>query len=676
MGSKTYIGGYTLAHPPPAGHPDVGMFVQALFEEAMAERERLRLPERWKRSYALRAGHHYEDTSIGLPARAKKKLALNITFSFIERTVANLNSRTPIAEVKPMRGGNLVMTDYNEETEKVEFKEVETMDVDLDNWRNGVTSNFNQLIKSWWGDTEQDELTLQTCYKMETYGVTIEKHAFDRKRGEPTTIVVDPFSFFPAPGNWKQLDKAPYIIHGYPMEVSAARETFENDKIQADDKYDILGRERELYRPLVNSTAPGALNYYPQGFTFNTSGQGATEPINCFVAECWIKDRVNTWTDEDGEQRPYPGGIRVIQICNDGGLVLTDMPNPNVQRQAPDHLQANTWGYDHYPFTIGESYHDDASIWGMSAPEQIYDIQIKIDELITRIIQYVYLQIWPILILPKDCNIPDAHLTNRPGVILQPPIGSMSSFIRFLQPANPPETVWRLFSTLLDMFGRIYAIEDIDRGDAPGNIVAASAISALQERNAVLMRHKIRAVHKMVRSRGRWAISGYQNFGIHPTEIDIDGSAREFRGIEAIGQKYNYVVESGGSYARTTAQEQELAMQMFAAGLADQKFVIETLNVPGKKELLERMGENQLDQAFNILVQAGYPPDGMMEDGTQLPPLEVLQQILSAPQHGPPNNGGANNMPKLSGPGGPTAAPVPRPPLSEQNAEGQGNAPL
>ncbi|MCK5681159.1 hypothetical protein KAI46_10165, partial [bacterium] len=164
-----------------------------------------------------------------------------------------------------------------------------------------------------------------------------------------------------------------------------------------------------------------------------------------------------------------------------------------------------------------------------------------------------------------------------------------------------------------------------DRGVAPSGVIAAQAIVALQERGAVMMQAKIRSVDYLVRQRGRCAISFFQNFGQLMTTIDVQGDMVPIQGIMFLGRSFNYIVESGSTVARTTLQTQEQAMGLYKEGAIDRRALLETLNFPGYKEIVERSGEGQLDQALQILIDAGM--DEQEAKG--------LRQYLLQPQGGP-----------------------------------------
>jgi hypothetical protein len=155
----------------------------------------------------------------------------------------------------------------------------------------------------------------------------------------------------------------------------------------------------------------------------------------------------------------------------------------------------------------------------------------------------------------------------------------------------------------------VSSIEDADRGDVPNRVVFGAAIAALQERGAVLIRDKIRAVDYLVRMRGRCAISFYQNFGIFPELINAQGTFKEIRGIDLAGREFNYVVESGSTVAKTSLKVQEQAENLYKMGAIDRQALLETLNFPNWKEIIERLGEGQLAHALQILVQAGLPQE-------------------------------------------------------------------
>lgn len=178
-----------------------------------------------------------------------------------------------------------------------------------------------------------------------------------------------------------------------------------------------------------------------------------------------------------------------------------------------------------------------------------------------------------------------------------------------MQIPDLPQTFFMVLDLIVKFFDRVYQIEDADRGQAPKGIIAASAIVALQERNQMLMQTKVVAIDYLVEERTKWAIGLYQNFGTRPDTVNVGDQPVPFSGTEYAGRKFNYVVESGSTTPRTSLQTQELAFQLRQTGNISQRGLLEAINWPNYKEELERTAESQLDQALQILIDAGLPEE-------------------------------------------------------------------
>ena len=356
-----------------------------------------------------------------------------------------------------------------------------------------------------------------------------------------------------------------------------------------------------------------------------------------------------------GQRDKYPGNIRVVTITNHGRLMLEDRPNPNINPALPREVSCKTYLYDHYPFYKANSYEDTTSSWGFAAAEQVGDINLEIDEIVTRITNYIKRVTNPPLVIPKDTGITKQMITNEPGLILRPISTASAAGIKYLQVPNLPADFFQALDILIKFFDRIYSIEDADRGAVPNRIVSGAAIAALQERGAVLIRAKIRAVDYLVRMRGRCAISFFQNFGIFPELINAQGTAQQVRGIDLAGREFNYLVESGSTVAKTSLQVQEQAENLYKEGVIDRQAYLETINFPDWKKIIERVGEGQLGQAIQILIQAGLPEDMG----------KALYQQLMQPQGGP------GNKPQDAGAGDGATPPAGAPPPLAKTEQGQ-----
>jgi hypothetical protein len=201
----------------------------------------------------------------------------------------------------------------------------------------------------------------------------------------------------------------------------------------------------------------------------------------------------------------------------------------------------------------------------------------------------------------------ESSIQNAGRLLLMPTVPNAR--IEFMPVPNLPQTFFEVLNLIVRFFDRIYQIEEADRGVAPGGVIAAQAIVALQERNAVLMQAKTAAIDYLAQQRSRWAIGLYQNFGTRPDSVNVGDEAVEFYGVKYASGKYNYVIESGSTMPRTSLQTQELAFKLYEERAIGQKGLLEALNWPNWREELERTAESQVDQALKILIDSGLPED-------------------------------------------------------------------
>ena len=630
---------WSLSNLPPEGHKDVGGFAYSLFDAAMAERDRLCLEARWNDNHRLYRNQHFADSSLAsLIRKSKKRLSLNFLAANIQRTVANITARAPVAMAQSVDGAD-----------------------------NGADDVMSEKLSQWNNMEEQQASLTSSVFNQEIYGITIEKAVYDAKRKAPRPVVLDQFAGLPAPGNWRTLNDAPYMIHLYTLPVDSAEKRFEVEGLTDDaDISQILGEEREENALAVPTHTVGAR----EGVVPVSAGHVPTSPKpkdrlfyqdRCLIAEIWVRDystvkrkrmveEMDPATGEplvfeiEEEVPRYPGGIRVITITNKGNKVLSDTMNPNVNWELPTEMVENSYLYDRFPFYKSNSYEDTTSLWGFSMAEMVADINLAIDDLWSMIASYLRMALHPPLILPQDCNIPLSKVRYIPRLVLQPASSNTANAIRWLEMPTPPSWLFQALDTLLAFFDRISQVEDADRGSAPGQVVAASAIQMLQERGAVLVRAKIRAVDRLVRERGRCFISFYQNFNADPEAVTVGDQQYQLRGLDMLPFKFDYIVESGSTVAKTEAQQQQQAMELYAAGAIDRRALLEKLKFDKWKEVIERMGENELDTALNVLMAAGMPEDMAMQ----------LRQMLMQPQGGP------GDSPNVGQPGAPAQAGTPK----------------
>ena len=622
---------WNLSNVPPVGHKDVAAFANNLFEISRIELERLGKHKDLLANYSLYRGK----TIDGIKGRSAGITPVNLYFANIERTVANITAREPVGEV-----------------------------VDLDGTdQDGAEDILSSKLRKWWKETNQQTKIRSSARTMEIYGIIVEKPAWHKVLERPNITISDPYSFYPAPGFYEDIDTdIPFCTFAYLKYVDAMEKEFSVENLVPDEAYDLLGTVREEYKGTGSAGLDVSLTgRYQDPMTIaGTSGRGVSEKKleRCLVKEVWLRDYstkivteeypvVDPATempaiDEQGEMvvkiekrkvKIYPDGVRKITIAatssgdTGGFVVLDDCANPNINPNLPVEIAETTHPWGRIPAYHANSYKDLISLWGFAAAEQVGDLIVKINKIISRLINYVINVMSPPLIVQKHCGITkemiEGGLKKAGRLILMPT--SPNARIEFMQIPNLPSTFFQVLEVIVGFFDRVYAIESADRGQAPRGVIAAAAIISLQERNQQLMQSKTAAVESLAENRSRWCIGLYQNFGTTSELVDVGGDPVEFVGTEFAGRKFSYVVESGSTTPRTSLQMQEVAKWLWETKAIDQRAVLEIMNVPDWKGIIERTGETQLDFALQILIDSGMPEEDAFE----------LKQYLMQPGQGP-----------------------------------------
>lgn len=632
---------WNLSNVPPAGHKDVAAFANNLFEIARIELERLGKHDDLLANYSLYRGK----TIGGIKGRSVGITPVNLYFSNIERTVANITAREPVGEV-----------------------------VDLDGTdQDGAEDILDSKLRKWWKETNQQVKIRSSARTMEIYGITTEKPAWNKEQECPSISIGDPYAFYPAPGFYEDLDTdIPFLTFAYLKYIDAVESEFSVENLVPDEAYDLLGTVREEYKGTGCAQLDASLTgrYKDPMTKAGTSGRGASDKKleRCLVKEVWVRDyRTKTITeehlvvvpetgmpqlDEVGQMMAekkttkvyvYPDKVRKITIAatskgDMGYVVLDDCANPNINPNLPVEIAEATHPWGRFPVYHANSYKDLVSLWGFAAAEQVGDLIVKINKIISRLINYVINVMSPPLIVQKHCGITremiETQLQKSGRLILMPT--SPNARIEFMQIPNLPSTFFQVLEVIVGFFDRVYAIESADRGQAPRGVIAAAAIVSLQERNQELMQSKTSAIETLAENRSRWCIGLYQNFGTTSELVDVGGDPKEFIGTNFAGRKFSYVVESGSTTPRTSLQMQEVAKWLWETKAIDQKAVLEIMNVPDWKGIVERTGETQLDQALQILIDSGMPEEEAFK----------LKEYLMQPDQGP---GGENEKTSKQG---------------------------
>ena len=251
---------WNITNIPSEGHKDLGQFIHDLFYQALQEKQRLGLPDRWDYNH-----RHYRSgvwTGKAQSKMGKHRVSASLFFSNVQRTVANITAREPVAEV-----------------------------IDLEGL--GGDKEYNVRLPKWWQDTKQQAKLKTTALRNEKYGVTIEKSIWDDEKKHPDNVIVDPHAYFPAPGYWEEpAADMPYAAHAMPEDCDVLKKMFNTEEdVKPDDVYSVLGESREANRTMVSGSASSlASGGYSDKMYDSTQNKQHLRESRALVIEMWVRD--------------------------------------------------------------------------------------------------------------------------------------------------------------------------------------------------------------------------------------------------------------------------------------------------------------------------------------------------------------------------------------------------
>lgn len=586
---------------PPEGDKDVGKKVFQILDAIIKDKENLGLtgPDGiWTRNHELVHGRHWRKS----PSKKVPLVTANLIKDHRTRTVNELTDNNPTF--------NAILAGQPTDEQKRGF------------------SILPKVAEHWWNETEQQDKLETSTLNNEDYGITVEQMTFDDEAedgiGEAKTVIIDPFCFGWWPLNLadiSELQTREAVLVYYPMSVREAKRKWPDvaDQIKPDsDEYDdALGVERREINSLAGqSTGAGLLTSISSTVVklmgkLGMSTEEGEEQV--LIVKCFCKD-YSTTKDKKGNVVPkYKGNIRYIVTCNDGKVICQDEDNPNVNPTLPDELARRTYLYSRFPFYGANSVKNTSNAWGESDVQQLEQLNIELDKAISQFVLEKDRAVRRKLINPMTTGVKNTEFTNMSGII-NPVNSQEAQAIRYLDYPQIPADILAAIELFKELFFRIAGTFELDQANTKGkDVIAYKAIAALLERAATMKRGKIRAISRLIRERGRMYISMVQNF-YNPEERfvafrDASGEDRveKYAGREMIIPARLSVV-TGSTMPVSEVQRREEAREMFKANAIDQEELLERMQWPNAKEILDRRNKGLYGKLFEKLEAIGVPP--------------------------------------------------------------------
>ena len=579
---------------PTPGDDMVGYKIFQLLDHIMQDKNELGLPAKWSRNYELSRNKHWRSTT------GKASLvSANLLYAHRLRSVNMLTDNNPTF--------NITQLGDPEQTES------------------DVYDKLLHAAEHWWHEQEQQHVLERSVTNGETYGCTIEKMLFNPEleapSGEVETEVIDPFHFGFYPVKCQDLSKAEAVFHYWPMPVREARRRWPEvaEFIRADGE--ILKELGDDRREVMGGNASQPKGYFSTISSvvknmLNVAGESVTESEETLIVECWVKD----YTVDEEENMLYPGGIRVIQVCSGGHVVLSDRPNPNINPDLPLDQAQHTYLWDRFPFTLTHSVTDTVNRWGQSDFEQLENLQIEVNKSLSQITLWKDKASRLKIINPKDSGVNNSELTNYPG-ILNPVSGMVAQGIRYMDPPTPPTDLANTLNMYKELFFLVAGTFDLEQAQTPGrDVIAYKAIAALIERANTMLKGKIRNYSKMIRERGRMYLSHVMNWYTEERWISYEDEGEQMTtaimGPDLIIPAKLSVV-SGSTMPVSKVQIREEAVEMFKLQAIDIQELLKRMDWPDRKNVVKRMNAGPM----GVLIER------MGELGTPEAVLQVMQEL-------------------------------------------------
>jgi hypothetical protein len=237
----------------------------------------------------------------------------------------------------------------------------------------------------------------------------------------------------------------------------------------------------------------------------------------------------------------------------------------------------------------------------------------------------------PMLVAPKG-SIDAAKITSAPGQVIFYTPGFVPPAPLPIQPL-PNYVLQELDRDVLDMSDMI-SQHEISRGEAPGRVEAATAISFLQEQDDSILSFTIETIEGAVEKVGRHILSHANEFWDEERLVKVVGTngileAAEFSKSDLRGNT-DFRVIRGSGQPRSIAAMQAQIMDLMAQGFIPPDKGMQMMNLAATDRLWEELLVDQRHaERENLMLAKVQPPpeeeaQARMEELQQQPGAEML----------------------------------------------------
>lgn len=369
------------------------------------------------------------------------------------------------------------------------------------------------------------------------------------------------------------------LLRMYPSKRALITEIFRKPDSPSSTPNAEAGTRAEIGR---HATGPGApIDPSVEAYIFDKASRREQDKDLVEIVEAWFydertirdvqKELKSNGTDDkalakmfdkkDPDDSAYPTG-RVVTIVGD--TTLDDRPNP-----FPD-----------FPYVDVSNYMIPGEQYGMSELQQVKPLQEQYNIRSNQIFDMLNYNIAPIRLFDGRAGIDVDEITNRPDQWV--PCGDVTGILQ-LQPPPIQSAIFESLFKLQKDIETIMGVREVSQGSVPGDIRSGFAIEQLQEAAEVRLRLKLKIIAGADLDLGKYLtrmIGVFYIAGTHyPDTFDLRGATPDV---------FTYTLKTGASLPTSKFAQQQFIQWLFGQKIADELYVVENSEIPGKDDLIER----------------------------------------------------------------------------------------
>jgi len=452
-----------------------------------------------------------------------------------------------------------------------------------------VSDILKDTADAWWDDQNMDQIIARGLYYPINFGVMITKTRWSRTQKDIAVDMVDPrrFVFDPHISTPADLWKAQYVIEEEFPPLDEVK-MFYPQKAKAIKAFTQPKSTWETVKDRFIKGASGT------GSSISKERERSDAVPRAWVRHFWLQDYTVTAKEvklPDGETeevfvRKYPGGRYIILVGED--VIVHDDANPY-------------WDGVH-PYDMMDWYVDVDTPWGLSEISALKNAQTLYNKIIEVLIENGMLMNNGMWIADYNAFDVDGwkQLTNIPGGIIKKRPGTE---VRRDTPAGLPPSLMQLATYLEQYIEKEPGILEL-QGKKPGQVQSGLGIEAMQQMAAAMIRIKSRALESLLQRVGQKFISRVIQFYTTDRVLYSIGPSGDFKeylfvrkhfhealsaeALKDAHRDFRFRVIPGSSLSMTKTQKGLLAAELMKIGAVDDQAVLEAIEFPNWKEVLER----------------------------------------------------------------------------------------